>query len=128
MAKTPSADEPELSAHELADQLDEIVEDAVRKLKQDIERTVADASDSASQASAVLARAARVLAAEARDRSRTYADQASEQARRLAEEARLRSRAVYDRAHEEILDHPVTAMAAAAGLGLLIGALLGRRN
>ena len=125
MAKSPS---PKSSVRAVADELDTIVDEAMAKLRADIDQTVADAKASAAQASDVLGRAGRLLAEEARVRGGELAGEARERSRRMAEEARVRGRAAYDRAHEEILEHPLTAVAAAAGIGLLLGALLARRD
>lgn len=125
MAKSPS---PKPTVRAVADELDAIVEDALAKLRADIDRTVSDAKASATQASDVLGRAGRLFAEEARVRGGELAGEARERGRRAAEEARERGRAAYDRAQEEILEHPLTAVAAAAGVGFLLGALLARRD
>jgi len=61
------------------------------------------------------------------DAIRGAADAATERARYTADEARRRGKTIADDLEVHITDNPLPAVLIAAGVGLVIGAVLGRR-
>jgi ElaB/YqjD/DUF883 family membrane-anchored ribosome-binding protein len=113
----PSAAAAKGVAKDLAMELDGVRREAVATLKADIDKTIADARDAVAQASAALGSA-----------GQTLAEQAQVQSQAIARDARDRARSASDDLAREIRENPLTAVGAAAGIGLLLGLMLSRRN